>query len=220
MKKILITIQLAAVAFFASAQFEAGTIEINAGTGFGIYTAKSVEVPDSSDVAAAGLLNLTGHYAINEKMSVGGAFERSGFAGQDATTSASALTFKGSFQYRFVNSEKNQFGIQVQVGFSTIGMSGTSSIEFSGTKTEMTLDVSGGGMAIDFGIHYNHLFSESIGFFIDAGYGYYDYSNATIDFEITSTDTTTGAVTKASSSTPWGITMGGLNARTGLTIKL
>lgn len=181
-------------------------VEIGIGTGFGIYGTSDnnpeTDTTDENNMAAAGLLNLSIHYAIVKNFSIGILAERNGYVtNRDSSNKGVALNLGLDCQYRLMNKEKTLIFGEIFCGYSNFRYDNLSYHEY----------VTGNGLCFQLGIGFKHYFSKTIGMFIQSNYAFYQYKKL-VDSK--NNILKTGSV---NNQKDYGIKMSGLNLKLGLT---
>ena len=198
---------------FRKQSFKKGTITVDAGVGFGVYSSATNDDNDSAHAVAPVLIPISIEYGISDKVGVGLMLERNGFLVAGGGTASSVnISAKGAFY--FANEEASTFYSDLVVGYSAI---------IGREKTKLIIPVkqkwSGTGITYQLSFGFKTYFSKKAGWFINFGYAGYLYSeliNQSIDRnpnnpQLQTTDGTANFLL---------INMNGVNLRTGIVIKL
>ena len=218
MKKVifLIFILLCANSFcfaqkFRKQSFKKGTITVDAGVGFGVYSSATNDDNDTTHAVAPVLIPVSIEYGISNNVGVGLMLERNGFlvAGGGSASSLN-IGVKGVFY--FANEEVSTFYSDLVVGYSAIK---------AREKTKLIMPVkqkwSGTGITYQLSFGFKTYFSRKAGWFISLGYAGYLY-NELIDQSDNANPITPELQTSDQKFLT--INMNGVNLRTGIVIKL
>jgi len=177
-------------------------IEINTGTGFGIYSVKDNDpINDTSknNTAAAALLQLSFKYYVINNLGLGIDVERNGFA-HDSSDKAHSLNLGLIAQYLILNKEKNVIYFDLLFGYSNFKYINNADKNW----------VTSSGVDIQPGVGFKHFFGKKIGYFLQSNYSLYKYGKI-----VDSKNNTL----KTSDSKDYKISISGLNVKVGLIIK-
>lgn len=204
MKKIFFIV-LTLIPFFAISQaIQKNNLEINVGTGLGIYGTSDNDTSNENGAAVAALLNISCQYAISNKFSIGLELDRNGFAhDKDSANKAHSLSALINGQFRLLNKEKTSIFINLSGGYSN----------FKFIDTQKDVWVAGGGFTIQPGIGFKHYFGKTIGFYIQSEYAIYNYK------KLTDADGNVLKTGPFNDQKDYQIKLSGLNLKIGLDIK-
>jgi hypothetical protein len=206
MKTIIFLLIILIPIFSYSQAVDKKDIEIGIGAGFGIYGTSDnnpdSDTTDENNMAAAGLLDISIHYAILKNFSIGILAERNGYlTNRDSSNRGVSLNLGLDCQYRLMNREKTLIFGEIFGGYSNFRYDNLSYHEY----------VTGNGFCFQLGIGFKHYFSKTVGMFIQSNYALYQYKKL-VDSK--NNILKTGPV---NDQKDYGIKMSGLNLKLGLT---
>ena len=204
MKKLLLNLlMLIPVVIFGQA-VQKNNIELAAGIGVGIYGTSSNDSASENNMAAAGLMHLSLHYTISNRISTGLILERNGYVTErDSSNKGVSLNTGIDIKYRLLNSDKTTIFANLTAGYS----------HFRYDDFTRKAFVSSNGYAFQPGLGFSHYFSKVIGIFLQSNYAIYKYNKLTDD---------KGNILETNSFTNkenFKIKISGLNIKFGLTFK-
>lgn len=204
MKKLLFLIAIFYPTFINAQVIQKTQLEIDAGIGAGIYGTTGNDSTSANSTAAAGLVQLSIHYAFSDKFSTGVLFERNGYLTErDSSNKGFSLNPGLDFKYRLVNSESTAIFVSLTFAYSYFKYEDLAAKSF----------VSSNGYSIQPGLGFSHYFSKSLGLFIQSNYATYKYNKLTNDRG------TVLQTKQVSDNENFRIKFSGLNLKFGLTIR-